>query len=56
MTLITLIFGKEKHGVEVDDTKGELTPALIEKEKERRRWWKPWKRFEIDGYEDPFSA
>lgn len=55
MIQIELIFGRERKGVEVSDEEGTLTQALIDRELERRRWWKPWKRYEIEGYEDPYQ-
>jgi tRNA C32,U32 (ribose-2'-O)-methylase TrmJ len=56
LTLIAVVFGREREGVEVSDIEGTLTQALIERERERRRWWRPWRRLEIEGYVDPFGS
>jgi len=55
MTFIQVVFGRDKQGLEVSDIQGTLTEALIEREKERKRWWKPWVRYEIEGYEEPYN-
>jgi hypothetical protein len=56
MILVLVTFGRERQGVEVSDIEGTLTQALIERERERRRWWRPWRRLEIEGYVDPFGS
>lgn len=54
MTLIKIVFGRERVAVEIDRFQ-EMDDAIIEIHRERRRWWRPWLRYEIDGYEDPYA-
>jgi hypothetical protein len=56
MVLIQVVAGADRAAIEVSNEAGTLTQALIEREQERRRWWRPWIRLEIEGYEDPFEV
>lgn len=55
VTQVKLVFGRETHAVTVDDRAGELTKALIERAKMKRKWWWPV-NYELDGYIDPFAS